>query len=161
MGNGIEVRIGSIVWPLFVFIVIFGEKYVSLGALTSVVLIFSILTTFIVSKFSDLNLRGLLKMGSVGNSIVWFAKSFVVTPVQVFIADAFYGITVTSKNISFDAINYNKTRGYNRTKIILEREFYIPLGGAIFMFVLSLYADQLISVFRYGGTLSSLMQFFF
>ena len=161
LGKGIEVNIGTIVWPLFVFIVILGEKYVSLGALSSVVIVFSIATTFIVSKFSDLNLKGLLKMGSLANSVVWFAKSFVVTPVQVFIADAFYGVSVTSMSISFDAINYNKTNKNNRSKIILERELYISIGGALFLFVLSFFVDQLIEIFRYGGPLSSLMQFFF
>ena len=100
-------------------------------------------------------------MGTLANSVVWFAKSFVVTPIQVFIADAFYGVSVTSMSISFDAINYNKTKKNNRSKIILERELYISIGGALFLFVLSFFTDQIIEIFRYGGPLSSLMQFFF
>jgi hypothetical protein len=161
MGFGIEARIGTIVWPLFVFIVILGEKYVSLGALSSVALTFSVLSTFVISKFSDLNLKKLIKFGSVANSFVWFAKSFVVTPIQVFIADAFYGITATSMYISFDALAYNKIGKQNRAKMIFQRELYISLGGALFLLVLSFFTDKLIEVFRYGGPLASLMQFFF
>jgi len=161
MGNGIESRIGTIIWPLFVFIFIFGEKYVSLGALSSVALTFSVLSTFIISKFSDLNLKNLIKGGAIFNSVVWFAKSFVVTPVQVFISDAFYGISATSMYISFDALTYNKANKINRANIIIQREVYISLGGALFLFVLAFFTDQIIEIFRYGGPLSSLMQFFF
>jgi len=161
MGNGIESRIGTIIWPLFVFIFIFSEEYVSLGALSSVALSFSVLSTFIISKFSDLNLKNLIKGGGIFNSIVWFAKSFVVTPVQVFIADAFYGISATSMYISFDALNYNKANKRNRANIITQREVYISLGGALFLFTLAFFTDQIIEVFRYGGPLASLMQFFF
>ena len=161
MGNGIEARIGTILWPLFAFIFILGEKYVSLGALSSVALTFSVLSTFIISKFSDLNLKKLIRFGSVANSIVWFAKSFVVTPVQLFIADAFYGASATSMYISFDALAYNKVDERNRTNMIIQREVYISLGGALFLFIIASFTDQLISIFRYGGPLSSLMQFFF
>jgi len=161
MGNGIEARIGTIIWPLFVFIFILGEKYVSLGALSSVALTFSILSTFVISKFSDLNLKKLIRFGAVGNSLVWFAKSFVVTPVQLFIAEAFYGISATSMYISFDALNYNKVNKRNRANIMVQRETYISLGGALFLFILAFFTDQIIYVFRYGGPLASLMQFFF
>lgn len=161
MGNGIESRIGTIIWPLFVFIFIFSEKYVSLGALSSVALTFSVLSTFVISKFSNLNLKNLIKGGAILNSVVWFAKSFVVTPIQVFISDAFYGISATSMYISFDALSYNKANKRNRANIITQREFYISLGGALFLFVLAFFTDQIIEVFRYGGPLSSLMQFFF
>jgi MFS family permease len=161
MGSGIETRIGTILWPLFVFIFIFGEKYVSLGAVSSLALVMSITATLVISKFSDLNLKSLLRFGVVATAIVWFFKSFIKRPFQVFIADAVYGVTLTSIHIPFDAINYNKIRKRNRTKIILEREVYIKLGAAIFLFLASLFTNSFVELFRYGGPLSALLHFFF
>lgn len=161
MGNGIEARIATILWPLFVFIFIFNENYFSLGALASVTFSFSLLATIVISKFSDLNRRLTLRIGAIFNSLIWVAKSFIVTPIQVFFADAFYGISQTTVNVPFDALSYDKARESDIAKIVLERELYVKLGGIIFLLLASFFADDLVGMFRYGGSLSSLLHLFF
>jgi len=161
MGFGIEGRISAIIWPLFIFIFIFGGKYLSLGLFSSITFFSSLVFTLLVGKYSDINKKVLLKVGTIFNSIIWAVKSIIVTPIQVFIIGIFYGASKTAIIIPFTTINYDKTNNINRQKIILEREMFIQLGGTIILFIMAFASDFIIETIRYGGPLSSLMMFFF
>jgi len=161
LGHGMENKMSTIAWPLFIFIFILGERYTFLGIISSLALGTAFVSTIFIGKFSDIYRKSVLKIGSVFNAIVWVARSFIVTPLQIFIADAFYGISQTVMHISFDAINYDKANRNRVVKIILEREIYHHLGVIILLLALILLTESLIEIFRYGGSLSSLMRFFF
>jgi MFS family permease len=162
IGHGAEMRIGWVVWPLFIFLFILGEKYISLGIVSSLALFSGIIFTFIAGKLSDTKKRGnVLKIGAVGNAVIWIIKSFIVTPVQVIITDIFYGATQATMHVPFDAMSYDKARKRNVTGMILQREFYVHLGTFLIFMLLIIFADSLVEIFRYGGPLTSLMRFFF
>lgn len=161
MGHGIENKIGLVVWPLFIFIFILDEKYISLGLVSSLALSVALISTLVVGKFSDISRKVMLKFGSVFNAIVWVAKSFIITPLQLFVAEAFYGASQTAMHIPFDAINYDKAKKKEIIKTILEREMYHQIGAALLFLVLIFLTDSLIQVFRFGGSISSLLRFFF
>ena len=161
LGHGIENKLGLVVWPLFVFIFILDEKYISLGLVSSLALGVALISTFLFGKFSDISRKAMLKFGSVFNAIVWVAKSFIVTPLQLFVTEAFYGASQTAMHIPFDAINYDKAKKKEIIKTILEREMYHNVGSALLFLVLIFLTDSLIQVFRFGGSISSLLRFFF
>lgn len=161
MGRGAEIRLALIFWPLFIFIFIFGETYLSLGLTYSITFLSSLIFIFLAGKFSDINRRLFLKIGVISNSIIWIIKSFLVTPLQIFIISIFYGASRTSIEVSFAALNYDKTDDKNRTLVILQREMFINLGGFIFLLIMSFVSDYILEAIRYGGPLSSLMMFFF
>jgi len=161
VGFGIEGKIGAVVWPLFIFIFIFSEKYISLGLVSSLTLGVALISVIFIGKFSDIYRRKILKIGSVFNAVIWIAKSFIITPIQVFIADAFYGVSRVTMDVPFDAINYDKAKEEERVKIILQREMYTHLGIILLFLVLMFFTESLIEIFRYGGPLSSLLRFFF
>ena len=161
MGSGIEARLVAIIWPLFIFIFIFNEVYLSLGLFSSITFFSSLVFVFLSRKYSDIHRRLLLKIGTVSNSIVWFVKSFLVTPIQVFIIGIFYGASKASIDVSFTALNYDKTNKRNRAKIIFQREVFMNLGATIFLFILAFASDYMLEAIRYGVSLSSLMMFFF
>lgn len=161
MGNGAEARVAGVIWPLFVFLFILKEGYVSLGALSSVILFFTIAATFTISKVSDFNLKFFLRTGAVLTALIWFLKSFVKLPLELFVIEGFYGISIASLHIPFDAMNYNKANKSQRAKIIIEREMYIKIGAIIILLLAAFFSDQLIHIVRYGGPLGSLLQFFF
>ncbi len=162
LGHGMENKMSTIVWPLFVFIVIFGEKYTSLGILSSLTLGAAFISTIFIGKFSDLRRTAVLKTGSVLNAIVWVVRSFIVTPIQVFVTDVFYGISNTTMHIPFDAINYDKADERKEVaKLILEREIYHHVGVIILFLLLIFIAASSTEIFRYGGPISSLARFFF
>jgi len=161
IGFGIEGKIGAVVWPLFIFIFIFSEKYISLGLVSSLTLGVALISVIFIGKFSDIYRRKILKIGSVFNAVIWIVKSFIITPVQVFITDAFYGVSRVTMDVPFDAINYDKAKEEERVKIILQREMYTHLGIILLFLVLMFFTESLIEIFRYGGPLSSLLRFFF
>ncbi len=162
IGHGAEMRLGWVVWPLFIFLFILGEKYISLGIISSLALFSGIVFTFIAGKLSDTKKReSILKIGAGGNAIIWIIKSFIVTPVQVIITDIFYGATQATMHVPFDALCYDKARKRNVTGMILQREFYVHLGTFLIFMILIIFANSLVEIFRYGGPLTSLMRFFF
>lgn len=161
LGHGIENKLGAVVWPLFIFIFIFSEEYLSLGFVSSLTLGFSFVFTFVVGKFADAHRRKIMRIGSIFNAGIWIIKSFIVTPLQVFIADSFYGASRTTMNIPFDALNYDKAKRESLTRMILEREIYHHLGVILLFLFLILFVESITEIFRYAGPLSSLLRFFF
>jgi len=105
LGLGIETSVGNVIWPIFIFFMIFGEKYTSLGSVTTFSIVFSSIFITIIGRFSDKNRRLTLKLGVAANALVWIVRTFVSTVSQVFIIDAFYGVTKISKNIPFEAVS--------------------------------------------------------
>jgi len=162
IGYGAEVRLGWVVWPLFIFLFILGEKYISLGIVSSLALFSGMVFTFLAGRLSDPKKRkGILKIGAGANAVIWVIKSFIVTPIQVIITDIFYGATQATMHVPFDALSYDKARKRNVTGMILQREFYIHLGIFLMFMILMIFVNSIIEIFRYGGPLSSLLRFFF
>lgn len=160
IGHGIEDGINAVIWPLFIFLFILGQKYTSLGLAYSLTFFFSIVFVFLIGKFSDLYRRTLLKIGSIANAIVWIIRSFIVTPIQVFVLNSFYGLSKTSMEIPFDAISYDKANKSDILKFITLREM-VHHGARSLLFFAMIFITDLVSVFRFGGSLSSLLRLFF
>jgi len=159
LGYGAEMRLGYVVWPLFIFLFILEEKYISLGIVSSLALLSGVIFMFVAGRLSDRLKRGnLLKIGAGTNAVIWIVKSFIITPVQVIITDIFYGASQATMHVPFDAISYDKARKRNVAGMILQREFYISLGAFLLFMILIIFTDSLIEIFRYGGPLSSLMR---
>jgi MFS family permease len=160
VGFGIERAVGYVIWPIFIFFTILSESYTTLGFVTSLALVFSAVFIFIVGKFSDNYRKLMLKIGSIMNSVVWVVKSFVKTVTHVFVIDAFYGISQVLMNVSFDTICYDRANKDDIVKFMVFREFVINAGRSAF-FVVMIFVADLVSSFIFGGSLGSLLLFFF
>jgi len=162
LGHGAEMRLGWVVWPLFIFLFILGRKYIFLGIVSSLTLLSGVISIFFAGKLSDMKGRkDTLKIGAVTNAGIWIIKSFIITPLQVIITDIFYGATQAMMHVPFDTISYDKALKRNLTRMILQREFYIHLGALLMFLILIIFASSITEIFRYGGPLSSLLRFFF
>lgn len=162
LGHGAEMRLGWVVWPLFIFLFILGERYISLGVVSSLALFSGVIFIFFAGKFSDMKKRkNILKIGAITNAVIWVIKSFIITPLQVVITDFFYGATQATMHVPFDAMSYDKARRRNPTGMILQREFYLNLGAVLIFIILIIFANSITEIFRYGGPISSLLRFFF
>ncbi len=161
IGHGVESRLGLVAWPLFIFVFILGENYISLGSISSLAFFSSLLITLYASKFTDVNRKFLLKIGSIFTSVFWVIKSFLTTVLGVYIIDILYGASKTCVHIPFDAMNYDKTKKKNKAKIILQREIYIKVGAFFILIILAMFSEYITQIFRYAGPLSSLFYLFF
>ena len=152
-----ESAVGSVVWPIFIFFMIFGGKYIYLGSVTTFSLIFSSIFIFVIGRFSDKN-RGLaLKLGVTANALVWLIRTSVKMVSQVFVIDALYGIAKVSKDIPFDALSYDKAAKGSIVKFTMFREITSNLGSSA-LFVIMIFIADLTNSFTFGGVLGSLLQ---
>src|SRR3989344_9061838 len=61
LGHGIENKLGTIVWPLFIFIFILGERYTSLGIVAGLGIGTAFISMIFMSKLSDIYRKTVLK----------------------------------------------------------------------------------------------------
>jgi MFS family permease len=162
VGYGAEMRLGTVVWPLFIFIFILSEQYVSLGLVSSLALFVALIFTFASGKISDThNKKKMFRLGVIFTSVVWAVKSFIVTPLQVFVVDGFYGASQAITHVPFDTMNYERAKKHDIMKTIARREFFVHFGAFLLFMTLMFFTESLTEVFRYGGSFSSLIRFFF
>jgi len=157
MGFGIESSVAIVIWPIFIFAIL--DSYVVLGLVSSFGLLFSLIATFIIAKFSDARRRLVLRLGAVFTALIWFLKVFITTGLQIFIVDSIHGVTRTMKYISFDALSYDKANKGGIMEHMVFREVFINFGRVVLYSILILTSDLVGGLIMGGG--SSLLVMFF
>ncbi|NTW62201.1 hypothetical protein HGB25_02220 [Candidatus Saccharibacteria bacterium] len=104
--NGFDIVASSVVWGLFVAIVIFPDSdnniYVILGALSSVTVIVAMVASIAYGKVIDRNRGGnLLKIGVVSNAFVHLSRAFASTPFDIFGVNIVNEAATTAQNMAF------------------------------------------------------------
>ena len=157
-GDGIESGISSVIWPIFIFFTILNN-FTTLGLISSLSILFSLVFVFIVAKFSDIRRRLVLRIGAVMNAFIWSIRFFIKTIFQVFVIDSFYGVSQTLIHIPFGALNYDKANKTNIVKFIMFREMIIQTGRVI-LFIIMTFIATLTTSFILGSGASLLYLFF-
>lgn len=158
LGHGFESGAALIIWPIFIFFVIVND-FSTLGFVTSLSLVFSLLFTFAVGRMSDAKERLVLKLGAFLNMIVWFGRFAVRTTSHVIGVDALYGVSQALVRIPFDAITYDKANKIDIVKFITLREIVIHAGRVILFAVMFILVTTKHSFILAG--LASLLYFLF
>jgi len=133
-GFGMELKGFGVIWPLFLFLFAFGD-FVSLGFITTIMLIFSLISTFLVGYLLDKNRHLIFSISVISVSIIWIIKVFVSSAFQIFILDPIHGITRSATDISADAMTYDHSKN-GAVEYMMFREFFLHLGGATIMLIL-------------------------
>ncbi|MBU1975918.1 MAG: MFS transporter [Nanoarchaeota archaeon] len=157
IGCGIETGMQMVVWPVFIYFTVL-KNFATLGFVSSLTILFSIIASLVVGRYTDVNRRILLRIGSVLNAVVWIFRTIVKTTLQVFMIDSVAGIVQTMIHVPFNAISYDKADRLGLIKAIVFREITIQVGRVI-LFVTLAYFANLIYGFVFGG--ASLLYFFF
>jgi len=157
-GIGIEGSVGAVIWPIFIFLFIL-KSVTSLGIVTSLSLVLSLIFTLIIAELTDVRRKFVFKASGVLNAALWLVKIFLKTVPQVYIADSFYGIFKTMKKISFDATSYDKARRGNLLGFIVFREI-VPSLGRVAVFLIMAVTSSYILSFALGA-LGSLIYILF
>ena len=136
MGEGIESISFVILWPLFLFLLAIGYK--SLGLITMVSLLCSIVATFIVSRISDhRGRRTLLAFGSPLVALSWILRTAAVSPLTAFVSHAFAGAVRPFAQVPFSVYFYDrvsKEKGKEQWSLIFFREFALNTIGRGLLF---------------------------
>ena len=104
--EGFDVVATTIVWGLFMVIIIFptsgDDIYVIIGALSSVMIIVAIIISIVYGKLIDKNKGGnLLKIGVWANSLVHLSRIFATTPINAVAVNIANETATTAQNMAF------------------------------------------------------------
>lgn len=158
IGRGIETGVSLVIWPIFIFFSILNS-FTALGLVATLSLFFSVISAALTGAFSN-SRRGLvLKVGALATSVIWILKTFVTTPLQVYVIDSFHGIVRAFVTVPLDALSYDKANRSGIVEYIIFRETFVEIGRVTVFVVMLLVAD-LITGLLFGSGASLLFLLF-
>jgi len=140
VSEGTRVITNGVIWPLFIFIIL--GSYLSIGIVGSLLSGVSAILLWVVGKYSDrCDKRKIIRWGTYFDSLSWFLRAFVITPLQVFLVTILSALTTGVRESPLGALQYDKAKG-EIAAYFVSREVFICLGR-ILMLVLVLMIDNL------------------
>jgi MFS family permease len=137
IGNGIEDAVGSVIWPLFIFILLSGA-YIQVGAVTTLVVISTIVLQYLFGRLTDkIGRKKAIEYGSFLNITGWIAKIFSESFVGIYLADTYHKLGKRLNMIPFRAAIYDEAE-YNMhhtDEFMVLRETSFLIGKAFMLFV--------------------------
>lgn len=127
---GAENIIAVVVWPIFLF-ALFHGNYLEVGAVTTVIVIISLLLEIIVGKETDKwSAIKLLKWGSWVYAFGWLSKGLVNTLTGVFAASTFHSFGSIFMRTPLDTLSYQQAAdsGHYIDEYSVLREVALGLG---------------------------------
>jgi len=103
---GAENVIGSVIWPLYIFMLLKGD-YVQVGLISSLIVIMTVTIEIFVGNSLDIHpKKSVLRFWSIFSALGWFIKIFVVTAFQIFAVGAYHSIVRTITGVSYEVFFY-------------------------------------------------------
>ncbi len=147
IGNGVQNAVGSVVWPIFIFLVLDGD-YLSVGAISSITIVAIIALGFVVGTLIDKWGRArVLKIGSALYTTGWIFKVFVGTGFGVFLSDIYHNFGKVVNKLSFDTSVYDHAadEGHFIDEITVLKETSLLLGKGA-MFIASIFIISMLGI---------------
>jgi len=133
LANGAENGVAVVIWPIFIW-QIFKGNYAAVGALSSLIVLATLILQLAVGKYADLfSKRKLMHWGSVFYATGWAAKIFVLTAFQTFVVGAYHSFVQIFKDTPFDALNYEllADHGHLVDEYTVLKEMAVQFGKVI------------------------------
>ncbi len=140
MGDGAEATVRIIIWPIFIWKIVDGN-YLTIGAITSIVVVITIILQLIIGKVLDLSSKEkMLKFGTLMYSAGWLAKIFIESSFQIFIVSTYHGLTNIFTRTPFDVLIYEKAsdEGHFVDEYTVIHEMALMVGKIITLFLILL-----------------------
>jgi len=138
LGAGAENVGSALVWPIFFFGLV--GSFASLGALTSGLVLISILVTFWLGRVVDKKgKRRVLRVGAYSHSILWGVRALTETVPQAFLAQAASRVAAEFLWIPFDTIVYANASAGNPFEYIILREWALNLGRLLTLVLMAIF----------------------
>lgn len=132
-GNGLQVTVGTVIWPIFVFIIT-DNDYVKFGAILAVVSIAMIVLRAIIGKYLDeFGRRKVMIFSNVVYFTGWVLKAFVASITGIFIVDVYHRMGDMVNKLSFDVSAYDQAadNGHYIDEYTLLKEVAFLLGRTV------------------------------
>lgn len=134
-GNGMEGATATVVWPIFVYLIV--GSYQKVGIVTSAALILTVIITYTVGKKADAKDRHkYIRMGSMMNGVVYFLQTLAQTILHVFILNFLGSIVGSIKAAPYTSEYYLHADETSRSEYVFLMESVIDLARVIYFVVL-------------------------
>lgn len=145
ISDGIQNAVATVVWPVFIFIVLRGD-YLQVGIISSLIVLIVIVLRFAVGAAIDkLGREKVLKFGSIFATTGWLAKLFIDSGTGIFIAHTYHSFGDVVVGTSFDVTVYDGAaeNGHFIDEYTVLKETSLLLGKALMLgfsvFLISLF----------------------
>jgi len=135
--DGFQDHIGSIMWPIFIFLILKGD-FLNVGIVSAaVVLAVCILRYFIGEAVDLLNKKKMLKIGSFLHSIGWIFKTIASTGLHVFFIGVYHDFTRILFQTPLDVLTFEiaADEGHYIDEFTVMREMALNLGRAVVLLI--------------------------
>lgn len=139
-GYAIESWVGSIIWPIFLSLILAGVE--SVGAIFSITMIITVIALYVSGSRTDTrDKRALLKTNTFFHSVGWVGRLFVNNFLVASLVDAYKNLAFQSLWVPWSSYCYDIARKTDYFRFIVEREvtfntarvIFIPLLIAVFV----------------------------
>jgi MFS family permease len=140
MGDGAENVVSGIVWPIFIWEILKGN-YFSVGAISSAIVITTVIMELFVGKFADAGKREkILRWGTVLYALGWVIKIFIETAFQIFIVSTYQNLARLFTRTPFDSIFYEHAadQGHYVDEYTVIHEMALMVGRILVILVILL-----------------------
>lgn len=125
--SGMSDIIHVIAWPILIYIS--DINFETLGFLTSVALVVSLIVVFSVGRLGDkIEHKNILKIGIILTSLANFIKFLPKVVWQFLLVDIFFKASFPFFYVPFDALIYQKARKQGAFLFLITREFSLNSG---------------------------------
>ncbi len=150
MGDGAENVVSGIVWPIFIWEILKGN-YFSVGAISSLIVLSTIILELLVGKYADSARRGkILHWGTVLYALGWLIKIFIDTAFQIFIVSTYHNLVRLFTRTPFDTLLYEHAadQGHYVDEYTVIHEMALMIGRILIILLILI----LVPLFGIGTT---------
>lgn len=148
---GIEYEANHTIWPI-ILVVFLNNSFTTTGLITTFSILFSVVASYVVGRFSDIKGNILLWIGVISTSIFWGLRSIVNTGWQVFVVDSAFGFADTLRGIPYESKVYNKFREQDMMHYMMFHQISVNSGRVALFAVLFAFPNLLISLWAGFGS---------
>lgn len=125
-GYAIEQSVGSVIWPIFILVVIGSIE--KTGLIVSLSLVISILVFYLVGQFSDrFNKIFLIKIGNIIHFSAWILRIFADSVFKILFIDSYKHSSEKFLRLPWEAHSYDLAKRGDYFEFIVYREIVFNL----------------------------------
>lgn len=132
----------TVIWAVFIFITL--KSFISLGILSTILILFTTFVTLIIGRLTDVgNKKRIMKIGIFSSSFTWFFRTLANSFLHFTVLNSLFGIAFTFVSVPYMSIFYNRAAKQHPAEFVIFREISLALGRVFIMLFIILSGSYL------------------
>ncbi|PIZ57264.1 hypothetical protein COY23_01560 [bacterium (Candidatus Torokbacteria) CG_4_10_14_0_2_um_filter_35_8] len=159
--SGIEGKIGGVVWPIFIFILLAGQ-ITKIGFLSAAIVFVTLVSSLIMGRFIDEHdTKKIIRLSTLFYALAWIVKIFISSGAQVFITDSYHRVASLGARFPFDTLTYERAadQGQYVDEFTVLKEMALNFGY-VFITIILINMSFFVDI-KYAFVFAAAASFFF